>query len=261
MTAREIRDTFVINDLFRPGEVVVTYVEVDRAVVGSAVPLEAPLTLVADRRLAARYFCERREIGVVNIGAPGWISLDGRRYGLARLDSLYIGRGVEQVVFGSDSAEAPPKFYFVSYPAHAAHPSRLVRQQEARVIQAGEQKTANRRVIRQSIRPGIVTTCQLVMGFTELDVGNVWNTMPPHTHGRRSEIYMYFDAAPARVLHIMGEPSEPRTVFMDDGEAVFSPSWSMHSGVGTADYRFVWSMGGENMEFDDMDVLNLADLR
>ena len=259
MTAREIRDTFVINDLFRPGEVAVTYVEVDRAVVGSAVPLAAPLTLAADRRLAARYFCERREIGVVNIGAPGWISLDGSRYELARLDSLYIGRGVEQVVFGSDSAEAPSKFYFVSYPAHAAHPSRLVRQQEARVIQAGEQKTANRRVIRQSIRPGIVTTCQLVMGFTELDVGNVWNTMPPHTHGRRSEIYMYFDAAPARVMHIMGEPSEPRTVFMDDGEAVFSPSWSMHSGVGTADYRFVWSMGGENMEFDDMDVLSLAD--
>jgi 4-deoxy-L-threo-5-hexosulose-uronate ketol-isomerase len=260
MTAREIRDTFVIHDLFRPGEVSVTYVEVDRAVVGSAVPLAAPLTLAADRRLAARYFCERREIGVVNIGAPGWISLDGNRYELARLDSLYIGRGVEQVLFGSDSAEAPAKFYFVSYPAHAAHPSRLVRQHEARVIQAGEQKTANRRLIRQSIRPGIVTTCQLVMGFTELDVGNVWNTMPPHTHGRRSEIYMYFDAAPARVMHIMGEPSEPRTVFMDDGEAVFSPSWSMHSGVGTADYRFVWSMGGENMEFDDMDVLKLADL-
>ena len=260
MNAREIRDTFVINDLFRPGEVSVTYVEVDRAVVGSAVPLGAPLDLAADRRLAARYFCERREVGVVNIGAPGWISLDGSRHELARLDSLYIGRGVEQVVFGGGSAEAPPKFYFVSYPAHAAHPSRLVRREEARVIRAGEQKTANRRVIHQSIRPGIVTTCQLVMGFTELDVGNVWNTMPPHTHGRRSEIYMYFDAAPARVMHIMGEPAEPRTVFMDDGEAVFSPSWSMHSGVGTAAYRFVWSMGGENLEFDDMDVLQLAEL-
>lgn len=261
MTAREIRETFVIDDLFRPGEVSMTYVEVDRAVVGSAVPLGEPLALGADpRRLAARYFCERREVGVVNIGAPGWITLDGTRYEVGRLDSLYIGRGVEQVVFGAASREVPPKFYFVSYPAHAAHPSRLVRQQEARVIHAGEQKTANRRVIRQSIRPGIVTTCQLVMGFTELDVGNVWNTMPPHTHGRRSEIYMYFDAAPARVMHIMGEPSEPRTVFMDDGEAVFSPSWSMHSGVGTADYRFVWSMGGENLEFDDMDVLQLAEL-
>lgn len=260
MTAREIRDTFVINDLFRPGEISTTYVEVDRAVVGSAVPLGASLALPADRRLAARYFCERREVGVVNIGAPGWISLDGTRHELARLDSLYIGRGVEHVVFGGDSAEAPPKFYFVSYPAHAAHPSRLVRREEARIIRAGDQKTANRRVIHQSIRPGIVTTCQLVMGFTELDVGNVWNTMPPHTHGRRSEIYMYFDAAPARVMHMMGEPSEPRTVFMDDGEAVFSPSWSMHSGVGTADYRFVWSMGGENLEFDDMDVLQLTEL-
>ena len=260
MNARDIRDTFVIADLFRPGEVSMTYVEVDRAVVGSAVPLETTLTLPTDERLAARYFCERREVGIVNIGAPGWIDLDGTRYNLARLDSLYIGRGVESVRFGSRSPEAPAKFYFVSYPAHAAHPSRLVRLEEARVIRAGEQKTANRRVIRQSIRPGLVTTCQLVMGFTELDIGNVWNTMPPHTHRRRSEIYMYFDAAPARVMHIMGEPSEPRTIFMDEGEAVFSPSWSMHSGVGTGDYRFVWSMGGENLEFDDMDVLSLSEL-
>src|SRR5882762_385830 len=188
MTAGDIRDTFVIGDLFRPGELAMTYVEVDRAVVGSAVPLDAPLTLPTDRQLAARYFCERREVGVVNIGAPGWISLDGVRHDVARLDSLYIGRGVESVVFGGGSREAPARFYFVSYPAHAAYPSRLVRQQEAHVIRAGEQKTANRRVIRQSIRPGLVETCQLVMGFTELDTGNVWNTMPPHTHRRRSEI-------------------------------------------------------------------------
>ena len=261
MSAGEIRDTFVISDLFRPGEISMTYVEVDRAVVGSAVPLDAPLTLPTDRRLAAGYFCERREVGVVNIGAAGWISLDGVRHDLERHDSLYIGRGVRDVVFGGGSPTDPAKFYFVSYPAHASHPNRKVRKDEARVIPAGDQKTANRRVIRQSIRPGIVETCQLVMGFTELAPGNVWNTMPPHTHGRRSEIYMYFDAAPARVMHIMGEPSEPRTVFMDDGEAVFSPSWSMHSGVGTADYRFVWSMGGENLDFDDMDTFSLADLR
>jgi 4-deoxy-L-threo-5-hexosulose-uronate ketol-isomerase len=260
MTAGDIRDTFVIGDLFRPGEVSMTYVEVDRAVVGSAVPFDVPLCLPTDRRLAARHFCERREVGVINIGGPGWVSLDGVRHELARLDSLYIGRGVEAVAFGGGSQEGHAKFYFVSYPAHAAHPSRLVLKDQARIIQAGDQKTANRRVIRQSIRPGIVETCQLVMGFTELEFGNVWNTMPPHTHGRRSEIYMYFDAAPARVMHIMGVPSEPRTVFVDDGEAVFSPSWSMHSGVGTANYRFVWSMGGENLEFDDMDVLTVADL-
>jgi 4-deoxy-L-threo-5-hexosulose-uronate ketol-isomerase len=260
MTAGDIRDTFVIGDLFRPGEVSMTYVEVDRAVVGSAVPLDVPLCLPTDRRLAARNFCERREVGVINIGGPGWVSLDGVRHELARLDSLYIGRGVEAVVFGGGSEEGQAKFYFVSYPAHAAYPSRLVLKDQARIIQAGDRKTANRRVIRQSIRPGIVETCQLVMGFTELEFGNVWNTMPPHTHGRRSEIYMYFDAAPARVMHIMGVPSEPRTVFVDDGEAVFSPSWSMHSGVGTADYRFVWSMGGENLEFDDMDLLTVADL-
>lgn len=261
MSAREIRDTFVIAGLFRPGETCMTYVEVDRAVVGSAVPQYAPLFLPTDRRLATRYFCERREVGVVNIGAPGWIDLDGVRHHLGRLDSLYIGRGVEAVVFGGGSAEAPAKFYFVSYPAHAAYPNRVVRKEEARTLQAGDQKSASRRVIRQSIRPGIVETCQLVMGFTELEPGNVWNTMPPHTHGRRSEIYMYFDAAPARVMHIMGRPSDPRTVFVDDGEAVFSPSWSMHSGVGTADYSFVWSMGGENLEFDDMDVLAVSDLK
>ncbi len=260
MTAGDIRDTFVIGDLFRPGEVAMTYVEVDRAVVGSAVPLDLPLTLATDRRLASRYFCERREVGVINIGGPGWVSLDGVRHELGRLDSLYIGRGVEAVVFGSGPERGQAKFYFVSYPAHATYPNCLVRKDQARTIHTGDQKTANRRVIRQSIRPGIVETCQLVMGFTELEVGNVWNTMPPHTHGRRSEIYMYFDAAPARVMHIMGTPSEPRTVFMDDGEAVFSPSWSMHSGVGTAAYRFVWSMGGENQEFDDMDGLNVADL-
>jgi 4-deoxy-L-threo-5-hexosulose-uronate ketol-isomerase len=260
MTAGDIRDTFVIANLFRPGEVSMTYVEVDRAVVGSAVPLDVPLCLPTDRRLAARHFCERREVGVINIGGPGWVSVDGVRHELARLDSLYIGRGVEAVVFGGGSEEGQAKFYFVSYPAHAAYPSRLVLKDQARIIQAGDRKTANRRVIRQSIRPGIVETCQLVMGFTELEFGNVWNTMPPHTHGRRSEIYMYFDAAPARVMHIMGVPSEPRTVFVDDGEAVFSPSWSMHSGVGTADYRFVWSMGGENLEFDDMDLLTVADL-
>jgi 4-deoxy-L-threo-5-hexosulose-uronate ketol-isomerase len=261
MTAEDIRDTFVIDDLFQPGQVSMTYVEVDRAVVGSAAPLAAPLPLPTDRRLASTHFCERRELGVINIGGRGWIELDGARHDLENLDSLYVGRGVETVTFASASVDAPAKFYFVSYPAHAAHPSRLVRKAEAREIQAGDQKTANRRVIRQSIRPGIVETCQLVMGFTELESGNVWNTMPPHTHGRRSEIYMYFDAAPARVMHIMGEPSNPRTVFMDDGEAVFSPSWSMHSGVGTADYRFVWSMGGENLDFDDMDHLTLADLR
>ncbi len=262
MTAQDIRDTFVIGDLFAPGEVTMTYVEVDRAVVGSAAPLAAPLPLPTDRRLAAGYFCERREMGVINIGGPGSVELDGVRHDLGNLDSLYIGRGVRAVTFASDAVEAPAKFYFVSYPAHAAHPSQVVRKDEAHVIQAGDQKTANRRVIRQSIRPGIVETCQLVMGFTELEPGNVWNTMPPHTHGRRSEIYMYFDVArAARVMHIMGEPSEPRTVFMDAGEAVFSPSWSMHSGVGTADYRFIWSMGGENLDFDDMDHLTLADLR
>jgi len=260
MTARELRDTFVIDTLFRRGELSLSYLEVERAVIGSALPIDEPLTLPTHKALAARFFCERREVGVINIGGPGGVTLDGERYDLARHDSLYIGRGVEIVRFESDDPSDPAKFYFVSYPAHASHPSRRVRRDEARTIQAGEATTANRRVIRQAIRPGLVETCQLVMGFTELADGNVWNTMPPHTHRRRSEIYMYFDAKPGRVMHLMGEPSEPRAVFVDDGEAVFSPSWSIHSGVGTSNYAFVWSMGGENLDFDDMDVLPVSAL-
>jgi len=260
MTVRELRDTFVIDKLFQPGALSLSYLEIERAVVGSATPTDAALTLPTHKELASRFFCERREVGVINIGGPGVVTLDGERFDLARHDSLYIGRGTESVSFESDDAANPAKFYFVSYPAHANHPSKRVRRDEAKTIQAGEATTANRRVIRQAIRPGIVETCQLVMGFTELADGNVWNTMPPHTHRRRSEIYMYFDTDPGRVMHLMGEPSEPRAVFMDEGEAVFSPSWSIHSGVGTSNYTFVWSMGGENLEFDDMDVLAVSDL-
>lgn len=260
MTAGQLRDTFVIADLFQVGVLRLSYLEVERAVVGGAVPTTTPLTLPTHPELASRFFCERREVGVINIGDTGVATLDGRRFELARHDSLYIGRGVEAVSFESSDPTRPARFYFVSYPAHASHPSRRVRREEARVIAAGEACNANRRVIRQAIRPGLVDSCQLVMGFTELEVGNVWNTMPPHTHRRRSEIYMYFDASPGRVMHLMGEPSDPRAVFMNDGEAVFSPSWSIHSGVGTANYSFVWSMGGENLEFDDMDVLAVSDL-
>jgi 4-deoxy-L-threo-5-hexosulose-uronate ketol-isomerase len=260
MTAGQLRDTFVVTNLFQPGSIRLSYLEVERAVIGSAVPTVSALALPPQPELASKFFCERREIGVINIGAAGFVSLDGERFELARQDCLYIGRGVEAVVFGSEDARAPARFYFVSYPAHARHPSRRVQRAEARIIVAGEAKTANRRVIRQAIRPGLVDTCQLVMGFTELEDGNVWNTMPPHTHRRRSEIYMYFDAAPGRVMHMMGEPSEPRVMFVDDGEAVFSPSWSIHSGVGTASYSFVWSMGGENLEFDDMDGVAVSDL-
>lgn len=260
MTAGELRDAFVIAKLFKVGALQLSYLEVERAVVGSAVPTTTPLALPTHPELASRFFCERREVGVINIGEPGSVVLDGDRFALSRHDCLYIGRGVEAVSFESEDPEHPARFYFVSYPAHASHPSRSVRRDEARTIVAGEAQSANRRVIRQAIRPGVVDSCQLVMGFTELEAGSVWNTMPPHTHRRRSEIYMYFDAAPGRVMHLMGEPSEPRAVFMDDGEAVFSPSWSIHSGVGTANYSFVWSMGGENLEFDDMDVLAVSDL-
>ncbi len=260
MTAGELRDTFVIANLFQAGALRLSYLEVERAVVGSAVPTTTALALPTHPELASSFFCERREVGVINIGEAGAVTLDGDRFELSRHDGLYIGRGVETVTFDSDDAARPARFYFVSYPAHASHPSRRIRREEARTIVAGEARNANRRVIRQVIRPGLVESCQLVMGFTELEAGNVWNTMPPHTHRRRSEIYMYFDAAPGRVMHLMGEPSEPRAVFVDDGEAVFSPSWSIHSGVGTANYSFVWSMGGENLEFDDMDVLAVSDL-
>ncbi len=258
----ELRAAFVLENLFSGGEIELIYWETDRAVIGSAVPTDSPLRLETDRELAADFFGERREIGVLNIGAPGNISVDGRDYELEPLSCLYIGRGAQDIVFASRDAQNPAKFYLVSYPAHAAHPTTLATPGEANQLVLGSEETANRRTIFQYIHPGGIQSCQLVMGFTRLETGSVWNTMPPHTHSRRSEIYLYFDVPQsAAVFHFMGPGDQTRHVLMHENQVVLSPSWSLHAGCGTQAYSFIWAMGGENQRFDDMDGIAIRDLR
>ena len=262
MTTDELREGHLINGLFKPGEVVLSYTDVDRAIVGSAVPKREPLVLPVHKELASDFFAQRRELGLINIGGPGKVLVDGETFEVNNRDSLYIGRGSKDVQFTSDSEASPAKYYLLSYPAHARYPSTLVSQADAAHLQLGSAETCNKRSIYQSIRPGIVDTCQIVMGFTQLAPGSVWNTMPPHTHRRRSEIYMYFDLdEDCNVFHFMGQPGETKSLVVRNGEAVVSPSWSIHSGVGTRNYTFVWGMGGENQEFDDMDHVAPRDLR
>ncbi len=261
MTNSELKDSFALTNLFEPDAVPLTYSDIDRGVVGSAVPVSKVLALPTHKELACDYFAQRREIGVINIGGAGTITVDGNAMKLAKFDSLYIGRGSKDVAFASDDKANPAKYYFVSYPAHKAYPTTLIPKDKANQLKMGDTKTSNKRVIYQPIRPGIVETCQIVMGFTMLEEGNVWNTFPPHTHKRRSEYYLYFDMPEdARVFHFMGEADNMRPIVLRNEEAALSPTWSMHCGAGTSAYTFIWCMGGENQEFDDMDHLGPDDL-
>ena len=262
MTTSELREAYMVGGMFVPGEVTLCYTDIDRAIVGSAVPLVDSLTLPIHKEIASDYFAQRREIGVINIGGPGTIDVDGETYDVDNRDSLYIGRGSKEVEFRSDSADEPAQYYILSYPAHAAYPSKLVKMSDAKRMDLGSLEECNERVIHQSIRPGIVDTCQIVMGFTQLAPGSVWNTMPPHTHRRRTEVYLYFDLdESSNVFHFMGEPDETRSLVVRNGEAVVSPSWSLHCAAGTKSYTFIWGMGGENQEFDDMDHIDMKTLR
>ena len=262
MTTSELREAYMVDGMFIPGDVTLCYTDIDRAIVGSAVPLEDSLTLPVHKELASDFFAQRREIGVINIGGAGKITVDGETYDVQNRDSLYIGRGSKEVEFSSDSKDSPAQYYILSYPAHAEYPTKLVKQSEAKRMDLGSLEECNERVIHQSIRPGIVDTCQIVMGFTQLAPGSIWNTMPPHTHRRRTEVYMYFDLdESSNVFHFMGEPDETRSLVVRNGEAVVSPSWSLHCAAGTRNYTFIWGMGGENQEFDDMDHIDLKTLR
>jgi 4-deoxy-L-threo-5-hexosulose-uronate ketol-isomerase len=262
LTTSEMREAYLIDNLFVAGEVSLCYTDVERAIAGSAVPVGEALTLPVHKELASDYFTQRREIGVINIGQQGTIVVDGETFELDNRDSLYIGRGSEEVAFSSTSASEPAQFYFVSYPAHKAYPTKLVKRADANRLEMGTVEECNDRVINQSIIPGIVDTCQVVMGFTELSTGSNWNTMPVHTHRRRTEVYMYFDLADDQcVFHFMGEPDETRSIVVRNGQAVASPSWSIHSGVGTRNYTFIWAMGGENQDFPDMDHVQMQGLK
>lgn len=257
----DLRESFVINEIMQPGVLSMTLSDIDRGIIGSAVPLAEPLAFGSFAELGGGIFTARREVGVINIGAPGTITVGEETFTMNRLDSLYIGRGEHGVSFASDDAGDPARFYFVSYPAHTAYPSKRVPQSEANRIDLGAQATCNERTIYQPLRPGIVESCQLVMGFTCIAQGSVWNTFPPHTHDRRSEFYFYFDLADdARVFHFMGRPDELKALALSNEEVALSPSWSMHCGVGSGAYSFIWSMGGENQEFDDMDHVAQANL-
>lgn len=262
MSTEELRESFLIDSLFAADRISLVYSDLDRAIVGSAVPASGPLELEATPELRAASFCERRELGVLNIGGPGTVTVDGVAHALDKLDGLYVGRGSQAISFASDSAEAPAKLYLLSFPAHASHPTVRIRRAEVEPVILGSQENANRRKLYKLIHPGGARSCQLVLGYTMLEAGSVWNTMPPHTHERRMEVYLYFDLPPAaRVFHFMGRPGATRHLVVAEGEAVLSPSWSIHSGAGTGAYTFCWGMGGENQAFDDMDALTLGQLR
>lgn len=262
LNTERLRAAFLVDSLFAPGRIELVYSDADRAIIGSAVPGASPLKLAADADLRAAYFCERRELGVLNIGGKGIVEVDGQRLELGKLDCSYIGRGSQKISLASRDAAEPAIFYLLSYPAHAAYPTGLVKRGEAATVELGAAAEANRRTIHKCIHSGGLKSCQLVMGFTLLHEGEVWNTMPPHTHTRRSEIYLYFDLGPSRrVMHFMGTPQQTRHLVMADRQVVISPSWSIHCGCGTGAYAFCWGMGGENQTFEDMDGAPLTELR
>ena len=255
------RMTFLV-DLFEGGELNLLYCEVERSIVGAAVPTAGTLVLEAGRELAADFFCQRREVGVLNIGAAGTVTVDGAEYGLANLDGLYIGRGSKDVSFASADAENPARFYLISCPAHMEYPTTQAKKADANAIELGTLADANKRTIYQYIHENGIKSCQLVMGFTALEPGSVWNTMPCHTHERRTEVYMYFGLdEESRVFHMMGPSAETRHIVVGNEQAVISPMWSIHSGCGTKAYTFCWAMGGENQRFDDMDHIAIQDLK
>jgi 4-deoxy-L-threo-5-hexosulose-uronate ketol-isomerase len=262
MTTAQIREAFLIDALFRPGELHQVHVDLDRAVVGMAAPLRSPIGLIADETLGAKLFTERRELGVLNITTDGVIHVGSESHVLASLDCLYIGQGAKEITFESTNPDSPAVFYLLSYPAHCGYPTTLVRKADASLVELGSAEMCNRRTVCKYIHLDGARSCQLVMGVTHLHSGSAWNTMPPHTHMRRSEIYMYFNLPEqARVFHLMGFAEETRHVVIKDREIVVSPGWSIHAGVGTQAYSFCWGMGGENQDYGDMDPAPIETLR
>lgn len=260
-TTERLRADFLIQGLFVQNEVKMVYSHIDRIITGGVVPVK-PVGLVAGSELRAEYFLERREIGIINIGAEGKITADGIEYFLGAKDGLYIGMGTKQITFESIDAQNPAKFYFNSTPAHKTYPTVKIGVAEAETEKLGSLEQSNARTIHRYIHLKGVRSCQLVMGMTELEPGSVWNTMPCHTHERRMEVYLYFNIPEnAAVFHFMGEPAETRHIIVRNEEAVISPSWSIHSGCGTRNYTFIWGMAGENQVFADMDAVSISALK
>jgi 4-deoxy-L-threo-5-hexosulose-uronate ketol-isomerase len=261
-STERIRKDFLVSDLFGEDEVNTVYTHYDRVILGGALPVEKSLELTTPVALKVDYFLERRELGVVNIGGLGSVSVDGQRYEMAARECLYIGQGHKDVVFASRSSDEPAKFYLVSTPAHQAYPVQKVNLQQAQAYELGTASESNERTLYRFIHAEGIQSCQLMLGMTVLKPNNMWNTMPAHLHDRRMEAYLYFNLSDkARVIHLMGEPHETRHLIIQNEQAVISPSWSIHSGMGTSNYAFIWAMAGENYTFEDMDAVAMEDLR
>ncbi|MEB2501154.1 5-dehydro-4-deoxy-D-glucuronate isomerase [Burkholderia cenocepacia] len=259
-----LRRHFLVENVFAPDALSLTYSHIDRIIVGGAWPATRPVEVPASlgAAMGVSHLLARRELGAINIGGPGWVEVDGQRHAVGTEEAIYIGQGGQGVVFGSDDHARPAKFYLNCAPAHTAYPTRTITLAQASPETLGDAATSNRRTIYKFIVPDVLPTCQLSMGMTKLEHGSLWNTMPCHTHERRMEVYFYFNlAADAAVFHLLGEPRETRHVVVHNEQAVISPSWSIHSGVGTQAYTFIWGMAGENQVFKDMDHIAGADLR
>ncbi|MCC9136038.1 5-dehydro-4-deoxy-D-glucuronate isomerase [Pontibacter silvestris] len=262
MDTEALRKNFLIEEVFKADEIQLTYTHYDRYIAGGTMPVQKSVTLESIDPLKASYFLERREMGIINIGGTGTIVADGTAYELQNKEALYLGKGTKEVVFSSADAQNPAKFYINSAPAHHAYPCKKVTRNEAEVVELGSLETANARTITKLLIAGVIETCQLQMGMTELKTGSVWNTMPAHSHDRRMEVYLYFDVPEGQsVSHFMGEPTETRHIWMQNEQAVISPPWSIHAGSGTSNYTFIWGMAGENLDYGDMDIRKITELR
>jgi 4-deoxy-L-threo-5-hexosulose-uronate ketol-isomerase len=256
---QQLRENFLIENLFQPDEISLHYTHYDRYIVGGAMPVTKNITLLPVDALKASFFLERRELGIINVGKAGSVSVDGKKFDLQNKEALYVGKGIKDVVFHPSEGTL---FYLNSAPAHHAYPTRKVSLQEAETVEIGSVETSNHRIIRKLLVNSVLETCQLQMGLTELQKGSVWNTMPPHTHDRRMEAYFYFDIPEKQaVCHFIGEPTETRHIWIKNNEAVLSPPWSVHSGAGTSNYSFIWGMAGENLDYGDMDIVQPSELK
>jgi 4-deoxy-L-threo-5-hexosulose-uronate ketol-isomerase len=261
-TTQQIREKFLLQQLVQPGKIECVYTHYDRMIIGAIWPTGKPLVLGTYEQLKTPFFLSRREIGIINISGNGTVAVDGETFPMEKLDCLYIGKGKEELIFSSADADHPAKFIFFSCPAHKEYPARLMKPAEALPAELGSLENNNHRTINKYIHTQGLQSCQLVLGVTTFKKGSIWNTMPPHTHDRRMESYFYFDLAEGqRVIHFMGAPQETRHIFLNNEEAIISPSWSIHSGVATANYSFIWAMAGENMEFTDMDGVKIDELQ
>ena len=262
MNTAQLRENFLVQGIMQPGKIELVYSHFDRLIIGGAVPTTEAISLPNEDELKAKFFLERREMGIINVGGKGTVTADGTSYEMDKLECVYLGKGTQDVSFSSASADASAHFYILSLPAHHTYPNKMMTKAEAAPVNLGDISTSNKRTIYKYIHNDGIESCQLVMGLTTLEPGSVWNSVPPHTHTRRMEAYFYFDVdAAQRVMHFMGEPQETRHLVVANHEAAISAPWSMHFGVGTASYGFIWGMAGENKEFTDMDPQSIASLK